>query len=123
MRDLYPPVEITETCAMVGSLKNYTVITGYEPTRTSCYKEVEDFVNNPNTTSVELQGLMDGFPDITDVEFIHSGMTDNYVLLLKFCDDSVQRVELDKLKPLKIDAGSLSRFLPPPSYNALKGGY
>lgn len=114
MQRMYPPKEITDDVRTIGSIGVKKIVVGYTPTRHSCFKDVDGWINDPDTTVTEIQDIMTHFSDITEVEYIHHAVVDSETVIITFVDDSKQRVDVHMPRLLKRPANGtrVSRFIP-----------
>ena len=126
MREMYPPEAIEEIYDIIGGAfgdvhNPVKITTGYTPTRVSCFKEVEDFINNPDTTVTEVRAVMEKFGDITEVELLHHAVTDTDTLMITFNDGSRQRVDIQIPMLLKQPNGTKHTKFTPSTHSHLRG--
>lgn len=94
IKKCFPPQDVIEEMHHIGSSQSIPIRVDTEPQRTSCPKELDDFIHDPD---VSLSELKDGafqtrFPDITEMAYYDSPAQQAVVYEFGFIDGTTQRV-------------------------------
>lgn len=100
--EAFPPVDIYEEIATIGSLVTQRVVTGREPQRTSDPEDIEKnlFPTRGMGTSELLEAWRGAWPDIREME-VHpfEGSRDRMTMvILTFVDESKQRLKFSEVE-------------------------
>jgi hypothetical protein len=93
MSRAFPLTPIYEDHFTIGITAPARKVVGYEPSRTSCYKEVDDFVGSPDTTTIDIKDIRKKFTDIISAQEVR--FQNEHVMLITFQDESIQRVDVN----------------------------
>ena len=94
MRACFPPQDIVEEMHHIGNAQSIPVRIGTMPQRTSCPKELDDYIHDPNVTLSELKDMVASarFADITEVSYSDDQLNNQVVYEFGFIDGTTQRV-------------------------------
>jgi len=123
IQNTFPPVDIYEEIATIGSPMTQRIVTGQEPQRTSDPEDIEK--NLFPTVGIDLSDLLDvwrdAWPDICSMDYhSYEGSIDRKTLvILTFIDGTKQRLTFDECEikangnPLVGGSGPLKKFTHP----------